>query len=72
MKRRYADGAGAPENRSAALLGALAWVLLVVGGNATFQAAFLAVASGETHALWGGGTGGGFAVGFGSDLVSHV
>jgi hypothetical protein len=42
----------------------LARVLLVVGGNATLQAAQLAFWGCEAHTLWGRWAGGGFAFGF--------
>jgi hypothetical protein len=56
---------------STALAGALARVLLAAGVNTALKAAFLAMASRESHALGCGGTWRGTTLGFGNDFVGH-
>jgi hypothetical protein len=56
---------------STAFFAALAGVLFIVGRDATLQAAHLAFAGSEAHALGWYGTRCGFALGFGSELLGH-
>jgi len=52
-------------------MAALARVLFVVGGNATFQTALLAVRRGVANAFRGNGTGSGFAFSFTTGFFGH-
>jgi hypothetical protein len=58
-------------SRLTALFATFAGVFLVVGGNATLQAAQLTMTSGVANAFGGKGTGAGFAIGFGTEFFGH-